>query len=66
MSLHDQQAVARALVRRFITRRGLLEWETAAEAESSRTQAVVDTYLNWMPALAILIALLLRALEFGP
>src|ERR1700685_2126819 len=46
-------AVVRTLVRRILTRQRLLQWETAAEAEtgtSSRT--TLDTYLDWTPALA--------------
>jgi cyclic beta-1,2-glucan synthetase len=47
-------AVVRTLVRRLVTRRRLLEWETAAETElSSRKRTPVDTYLDWMPALAL-------------
>ena len=47
-------AVVRTLVRRLVTRRRLLEWETAAETElSTRKQTPVDIYLEWMPALAL-------------
>ena len=47
-------AVVRTLVRRLVTRRRLLEWETAAETEfSTRKRTPVDTYLDWMPALAV-------------
>ncbi|HWG20641.1 MAG TPA: glucoamylase family protein [Terracidiphilus sp.] len=46
-------AVIRALNRRFITGERLLEWETAAEAESqSRKATLVDRYLALMPLLA--------------
>src|SRR5207237_140174 len=45
-------AVVRALVRRIITHRRLLEWETAAEAELGRGRAPADLYLNCMPAVA--------------
>src|SRR5882724_1870497 len=51
-------AVVRALVRRIITHRRLLEWETAAEAELGRGRAPADLYLNWMPALAFGLGLL--------
>ncbi|MGH9503264.1 MAG: glucoamylase family protein [Terriglobales bacterium] len=47
-------AVVRTLVRRLVTRRRLLEWETAAETELSiRKRTPVDIYLDWMPALAV-------------
>ena len=47
-------AVVRTLVRRMVTRRRLLEWETAAETEfSARKRTPVDTYLDWIPALAL-------------
>ncbi len=47
-------AVVRTLVRRLVTRRRLLEWETAAETElSARKRTPVDIYLDWMPALAL-------------
>ena len=51
-------AVARSLVRRFVTRARLLEWETAAESElNTRGVTLVDAYLNWTPLLAILLGL---------
>ncbi|HEY0759710.1 MAG TPA: glucoamylase family protein [Acidisarcina sp.] len=58
-------AIARALIRRFITGRRLLEWETAAEAEANTTRRTpVDRYLAAMPAiaagLAVIVALLNR------
>jgi cyclic beta-1,2-glucan synthetase len=47
-------AIIRSLVRVFVTRRKLLEWETAAEAESSvRPKATVDNYLAWTPVIAV-------------
>jgi hypothetical protein len=47
-------AVVRTLVRRIVTRRRLLEWETAAETElSARKRTPVDIYLDWIPALAL-------------
>ena len=53
-TLLSLDAVTRALVRRFITHRRLLEWETAEEAEmAQRGRAPVDRYLDWMPFLAI-------------
>lgn len=53
-------AVCRALIRRFITGERLLEWETAAEAEShTRRTTPVDRYLALMPVLASVIAVIL-------
>jgi hypothetical protein len=50
-------AVVRALIRRFITGERLLEWETAAEAESqTRRTTPVDRYLALMPFIACLLA----------
>jgi cyclic beta-1,2-glucan synthetase len=52
-------AVVRTLVRRLVTRRRLLEWETAAETElSTRKRTPVDIYLDWMPALAMALGAL--------
>jgi len=53
-TLLSLDAVIRALVRRFITHRRLLEWETAAETEmGQRRSTPLDSYLNWMPFLAL-------------
>jgi len=59
-TLVSLDAVIRAYVRRTITRRGLLEWETAAEAEhrNSVRKTPVDIYLNWVPLLAAGIGLM--------
>ena len=52
-------AVVRTLVRRLVTRRRLLEWETAAETEfSARKRTPVDIYLDWIPALALALGAL--------
>jgi len=57
-------AVIRALVRRFVTQRRLLEWETAAEAElATQRRGPVDIYLNWTPVLALSIAVLVWAVR---
>jgi hypothetical protein len=58
-TLVSLDAVIRAFVRRTITRRGMLEWETAAQAEQRTTtrKTPVDVYLNWMPVLAAGIGL---------
>jgi cyclic beta-1,2-glucan synthetase len=58
-------AIVRALIRRFITGERLLEWETAAEAESqSRKVTPVDRYLAMMPFIACGLAGLIFA--FAP
>ena len=50
-------AIVRSLIRRFITGERLLEWETAAEAESqSRKTTPVDRYLAMMPFIACALA----------
>ena len=55
-------AIVRAMVRRMVTGQRLLEWETAAEAESSeRRTSTVDRYLAFTPIVAALIALVLAA-----
>ncbi|HLK31799.1 MAG TPA: hypothetical protein VKT29_01835, partial [Terriglobales bacterium] len=57
-TLLSMDAIVRALVRRMITRKRLLEWETAAEAElGMRRRSAVDAYLDWTPVLAVAIAL---------
>jgi cyclic beta-1,2-glucan synthetase len=53
-TLLSLDAVIRALVRRLITHRRLLEWETAAETELGRKHPTpIDAYLDWMPVLAL-------------
>jgi cyclic beta-1,2-glucan synthetase len=57
-------AVVRALVRRFVTQRRLLEWETAAEAElATRRPGPVDVYLTWTPGLALALGVLVWAVR---
>ncbi len=50
-------AIVRSLLRVNFTKRKLLEWETAAEAEiaPARRKATVDKYLEWTPWLSIAI-----------
>ncbi len=56
-------AIVRALIRRFITGERLLEWETAAEAESQKTKVTpVDRYLAMMPFIACALAVLIYAI----
>jgi cyclic beta-1,2-glucan synthetase len=53
-------AIVRSLVRRFITGQRLLEWETAAEAESAAGKRTpVDRYLAATPVFAITLALVI-------
>ena len=53
-------AIVRSLIRRFITGKRLLEWETAAQAESHNGGgATVDRYLALAPLLTACIAVLL-------
>jgi cyclic beta-1,2-glucan synthetase len=57
-ALVSADAIVRALARVFVTKKKLLEWETAAEAENaSGRKATVDTYLEWCPWLTIVLAL---------
>jgi hypothetical protein len=49
-------AIFRSAVRQLVTRKRLLEWETAAEAEAAERRSTVDRYLDWCPYLALLIA----------
>ncbi|QNI32366.1 glycosyl transferase [Alloacidobacterium dinghuense] len=57
-------AITRSLVRRFITGQRLLEWETAAEAEdSTRRITPVDRYLAIIPLSAIILAVIILALD---
>ena len=53
-------AMIRALVRRLVTGQRLLEWETAAQAElGAGRRTPLDVYLDWQPALALGLAVLL-------
>jgi cyclic beta-1,2-glucan synthetase len=55
-ALLSVDAIGRSMMRVFVTKRKLLEWETAAEAESAlRRKSKVDVYLEWSPWLALLI-----------
>ncbi len=54
-------AIVRALVRRFVTGRRLLEWETAAQAESGARSSTVDRYLSLTPLLAVAVAIVVAA-----
>jgi cyclic beta-1,2-glucan synthetase len=51
-------AIGRSVLRVFVTKRRLLEWETAAEAESAkRRRAPVDIYLDWSPVIAAVLGI---------
>ncbi|HEY2001519.1 MAG TPA: glycosyl transferase, partial [Acidobacteriaceae bacterium] len=57
-------AIIRSLVRRFITGQRLLEWETAAQAESTGGKTTpVDRYLQATPLFTIGIALLIAVVH---
>jgi len=63
-ALLSMDAIVRSLGRVFVTRRKLLEWETAAEAETAvRPGATVDVYLRWTPVLAIGLAVAVRLIR---
>jgi hypothetical protein len=58
-ALLSLDAIVRALVRRFITGKRLLEWETAAEAETRSTNNTpADRYLVLTPVVAFVTAVL--------
>jgi cyclic beta-1,2-glucan synthetase len=58
-------AIIRAMVRRIITGQRLLEWETAAEAETSQRRiTAVDRYLAFTPFLSALLALVVGIVHF--
>ena len=47
-------AAVRTIFRMLVTRRNLLEWETAAQAEmNSGPRSLVDRYLDWIPVAAL-------------
>ena len=57
-------AITRSVLRVFVTKRKLLEWETAAEAEAARrSKATVDVYLEWTPWIALILGLLVFVLR---
>ncbi len=58
-TLLSLDAVARALVRRLVTRERLLEWETAEEAELGKTRTPIDRYIDWMPFLVVGLGVLI-------
>lgn len=63
-TLLSLDAVIRALVRRFITHRRLLEWETAAETElAQRRPTPIEMYLDWIPLLALGLGILVYLVQ---
>jgi cyclic beta-1,2-glucan synthetase len=62
-ALLSTDAIWRSIYRRFVSRERLLQWETAAEAESGKKKRTpVDMYLVWTPAIVLGIG---AALFFG-
>ena len=58
-SLLTLDAIGRTLVRMVVTRKRLLQWETAADAESANSKnTLVETCLIWTPWLCLVIELL--------
>jgi cyclic beta-1,2-glucan synthetase len=50
-------AIVRTMVRRFVTGKKLLEWETAAQAEHGRNiRTPVEMYLHFLPLIAAALA----------
>jgi cyclic beta-1,2-glucan synthetase len=58
-------AIVRTIIRRAITRKNLLEWETAAQAEGATRKTPVDICLDLTPWLAVLIWIALRLTRPG-
>jgi cyclic beta-1,2-glucan synthetase len=53
-------AAVRTIFRMLVTRRNLLEWETAAQAEmNSGPRSLVDRYLDWIPLATLAIGALI-------
>jgi cyclic beta-1,2-glucan synthetase len=58
-ALISADAIFRSVLRTFVTGRKMLEWETAAEAETpDMSRATVDVYLAWAPFLAMALGAL--------
>ncbi len=57
-ALLSADAVLRTWYRRMVSRHRLLEWETAAEAESASKKSAVDVLLNWTPALSVVVGII--------
>jgi cyclic beta-1,2-glucan synthetase len=60
-ALISMDAIVRVMARLFVTRKRMLEWETAAAAEAaSRPKATVDIELEWMPYIALGLGAVIR------
>jgi cyclic beta-1,2-glucan synthetase len=58
-ALLSLDAIARSVLRVFVTKRKLLEWETAAESEAAKdSKTRIDIYLEWTPWISLAIGLL--------
>ncbi len=57
-TLISADAVLRTFYRRIVSRQRLLEWETAAEAEMLDKRTFVDVLLNWTPAAALIVGVI--------
>ena len=56
-TLLSLDAIVRTMVRRFVTGKRLLEWETAAQAEQGRNKRTpVESYLRYCPLIAAVVA----------
>ena len=55
-ALVSVDAIVRAVSRVSVSRKKLLEWETAAEAEMGSAKSQVDVYLEWTPPIAAAVA----------
>jgi hypothetical protein len=63
-ALVSVDAIARTLYRRMVSRRRMLEWETAEEAElGKRTRTPADWYLIWAPVVALGIGVLVYSVH---
>jgi cyclic beta-1,2-glucan synthetase len=50
-------AIIRSLIRSYVSGKRLLEWETAAQAESGTSKHSLDIYLQLSPVIAVVIAI---------
>jgi len=63
-ALVSMDAIVRAVGRVLVTRRKMLEWETAAEAEAAvHPKSTVDVYLEWTPWISLALAVAIRFLR---
>jgi cyclic beta-1,2-glucan synthetase len=62
-SLIDVDAVLRSIVRMKFTRKRLLQWETAADAEARRGNGLVDMYLKYSWIFTVAVGVLVAALH---